>query len=265
MSQPYIVQPPVRLADFDPRFCEKRKKKKTAPETARLCERLDELQHLFYANANRSILIVLQGMDAAGKDGTVRHVLSAVNPAGVEVANFKQPTTNELARDYLWRVHYRVPRRGNIGVFNRSHYEDVLVVRVNEIQPRKVWESRFQQINDFERMLTENGTIILKFFLHISKEEQAERFKSRITDRRKNWKLSQSDMDVRKQWDAYQEAYEDVLNRCSTPEAPWHIIPADRKWFRNFVIARTLVETLESMDLDWPKPTSDLSKITVPD
>lgn len=265
VSQPYIVQPPIRLAKFDSRFCEGRKKKETRSETAKLCQRLNHLQQLFYANADHALLIVLQGMDASGKDGTVRHVLSAVNPAGVDVANFKQPTSNELARDYLWRVHHRVPRYGQIGVFNRSHYEDVLVVRVNTMVPKPVWARRYQQINDFERMLSENRYTILKFFLHISKKEQKERFQSRMDDEHKNWKLSQADMDVRKEWDAYQTAYEDVLNKCSTPHAPWHIIPADRKWFRNYLIARILVETFESFNHSWPKPTEDISKIKIPD
>jgi PPK2 family polyphosphate:nucleotide phosphotransferase len=226
-------------------------------------ERLRELQHLLYADKRYSLLIVLQGLDAAGKDGTIRHVMSGVNPQGCEVRSFKAPSTEERSRDFLWRIHRAVPPRGNIGIFNRSHYEDVLVVRVHDLVPKSVWKHRYRQINEFEQMLTENGVTILKFFLHISKDEQKKRFEARIQDSSRNWKLSLPDFEERKHWDNYTEAYEEALARCSTAAAPWHVIPANKKWFRNYLVADLVVGALDNMRLKYPAPTVDISKVTL--
>jgi len=263
MKQPIRVTPPVRLKDFDPSYCHGLDKDATREKTAKLCQRIGELQELLHANVRHAVLILLQGMDTSGKDGTVKHVLQCVNPAGVETANFKAPSSEELAHDYLWRVHQRVPRYGNFGIFNRSHYEDVLIVRVLKLQPEPVWRARYDQINAFEKHLTENRVILLKFFLHISKEEQAERLKARLEDRRKNWKFEMGDLQMRAKWRQFQKAYEDALNRCSMPWAPWHVIPADRKWYRDYIVARTVVDALEKLKLKWPKPREDLSKIKI--
>jgi PPK2 family polyphosphate:nucleotide phosphotransferase len=225
--------------------------------------RLRELQHLLYADKRYALLIVLQGLDAAGKDGTIRHVMSGVNPQGCEVRSFKAPSTEERARDYLWRIHRAVPARGNIGIFNRSHYEDVLIVRVHDLVPKAVWKHRYRQINEFEHMLTENGVSILKFFLHISKEEQKKRFEARIQDSSRNWKLSLPDFEERKHWDNYTQAYEEALARCSTEAAPWHVIPANKKWFRNYLVADLVVRALDNMRLKYPAPTVDISKVTL--
>lgn len=229
----------------------------------KLTKRLEELQELLYAEGRHKVLIVLQGMDAAGKDGTIRHVFDGTNPQGVKVASFKQPTTLEMAHDYLWRVHRQTPGRGEITIFNRSHYEDVLVVRVNNLVPPEVWERRYDQIVQFEKMLSDEGTTIRKFFLHISKEEQKARFEARLTEPSKNWKFSLGDLEVREQWDSYMEAYEAVLNRTSSEETPWYVIPADRKWYRNLAISQILVETLESLDMRFPEPEEGLDQVTV--
>jgi PPK2 family polyphosphate:nucleotide phosphotransferase len=226
-------------------------------------EHLRELQHLLYADNRYALLVVLQAMDTGGKDGTIRHVMSGLNPVGCEVTSFKAPTDAELEQDFLWRVHQAVPAKGMIGVFNRSHYEDVLVVRVHEIVPEKVWSQRYWQINAFERMLTENGVVILKFFLHISKAEQARRLKNRLQDKEKHWKFSPSDLKERKRWADYQKAYEDAINECSTEWAPWMIVPADKKWARDCMVARAMVERLESLKLRYPKPETDLSLAVV--
>jgi PPK2 family polyphosphate:nucleotide phosphotransferase len=225
--------------------------------------RLRELQLLLYADKRYSLLIVLQGLDAAGKDGTIRHVMSGVNPQGCDVTSFKAPSSEELARDYLWRIHKAVPPRGTIGIFNRSQYEDVLIVRVHKLVPKSVWGQRYQQINDFERMLTDNGTTILKFFLHISKEEQKKRFEARIQDSSRNWKLSLPDFEERQHWDDYTAAYEDALSKCSTKEAPWYVIPANKKWFRNYLVAELVAKALENMRLKYPAPSVDISKVVL--
>src|SRR5712692_3855232 len=217
-------------------------------------ERLRELQQLLYADKRYALLIVLQALDAGGKDGTIRHVMSGVNPQGCEVTSFKAPTQEELAHDYLWRVHKAVPHRGNIGIFNRSHYEDVLIARVHKLVPKGVWSKRYRQINDFERTLSENGVTILKFFLHISKDEQKKRFEARMTDPARNWKLSLPDFEERKHWDDYAEAYQDALRECSTPWAPWYVIPANHKWFRNYLVAELIVKALDEMKLKYPPP-----------
>jgi PPK2 family polyphosphate:nucleotide phosphotransferase len=263
MKQPLQVVPPIRLKDFDPGFCHGLDKDATREKTVKLCQRIGELQELLHANARQSVLILLQGMDASGKDGAVKRVLEFVNPAGVETTNFKAPSTLDRAHDYLWRIHQAVPRYGNIGVFNRSHYEDVLVVRVMKLEPARVWRARYEQINAFEKHLAENRVILLKFFLHLNKAEQAERLKARLEDQRKKWKFEAADLEMRQKWPQFQRAYEAALNHCSTPWAPWHLVPADRKWYRDFVIARTVVDALEQLKLKWPKPREDLSKIKI--
>lgn len=226
-------------------------------------ERLRELQQLLVADGRHALLVVLQAMDTGGKDGTIRHVMSGLNPAGCAVTSFKVPSAEELAHDFLWRIHRAVPPRGKIGVFNRSHYEDVLVVRVHGLVPDAVWTARYRQINEFERHLTENGVAILKFYLHISKAEQAERLRERIEDKSKNWKFAAGDLEERKLWNRYMTAFEDAVNRCSTPWARWHVVPANKKWARDALIARAMVEKLESLRLRYPKPKFDLSKIVV--
>lgn len=263
MSQPLKVQAPIRLRDFNPDFHNGLDKDEVHKKTLKLGQRIGELQELLHADARQALLIILQGMDTSGKDGTERHVLQFVNPAGVETANFKVPSSEDLAHDFLWRVHKLLPRYGNIGVFNRSHYEDVLIVRVLKLQPPSVWRARYDQINAFERQLVANGVLVLKFFLHISRAEQAERLKARLTDSRKNWKFSPDDMKMRAHWPKFQKAYEDAINFCSTHYAPWHIVPSNRKWYRDYVISRTVVKALESMNLQWPKPHEDLSKFKV--
>jgi PPK2 family polyphosphate:nucleotide phosphotransferase len=224
---------------------------------------LAKLQNLLYAQNKYALLIVLQGMDTSGKDGTIRHVMSGVSPLGVTVKPFKAPSPEELAHDFLWRVHQAVPRRGMIGIFNRSHYEDVLIVRVHELVPKKVWKTRYDQINAFERILAENNVLLLKFFLHISKSEQRARLEQRLKDPTRYWKLSLDDVEERRYWSDYRKAYEAVLQRCSTKWAPWHIVPANKKWYRNLVVAKTIVESLRNLGLSYPPPAVDLSKIVI--
>jgi len=223
-------------------------------------ERLGELQPVFYADGRHALLIVLQGRDASGKDGVVRTVIGACNPAGVRVQGFKAPTPVELAHDYLWRLHQVMPERGMMGIFNRSHYEDVLVVRVHGLVPEDVWSKRYEQINNFEKMLSENRVVILKFFLHVSRDEQRQRLIDRVEDETKNWKFNAGDLDERDRWDEYTEAYRDALNKCSTEWAPWYLVPADKNKARNYLIARRIVETLEGLDLEYPEPKTDLKQ-----
>jgi PPK2 family polyphosphate:nucleotide phosphotransferase len=224
---------------------------------------LEELQELFYAAHQFGLLIVLQAMDAGGKDGTIRHVFDGVNPQGVKVANFKVPTSVELDHDYLWRIHQRTPGKGDFVIFNRSHYEDVLVVRVREIVSQDVWSKRYDQINDFERMLSEEGTKILKFYLHIDKAEQRERFQARLDEPHKNWKFNPKDLDDRALWDDYMRAYGEAISRTSTTWAPWYIVPANRKWYRNVVVSSILVDCLNSMELKLPEVQFDPTKIAI--
>jgi PPK2 family polyphosphate:nucleotide phosphotransferase len=224
---------------------------------------LSKLQNLLYAQSKHALLVVLQGMDTSGKDGTIRHVMSGVSPLGVTVKAFKKPNEEELAHDFLWRVHRSVPKHGFIGIFNRSHYEDVLVVRVHELVPKKVWKSRFEQINRFEKNLVENNVIVLKFFLHISKNEQRQRLEERLKDPTRYWKFSLADVEERAYWSDYRKAYEDVLERCNTKWAPWHIVPSNKKWYRNLVVAETIVHTLRDLNMTYPAPASDLSKIVI--
>ena len=237
-------------------------KEETVAKSDKLCGKLDDLQELMFAEHKHKLLIVLQGMDTSGKDGTVRHVMQGVSPQSVRAVPFKKPTESELEHDFLWRVHAQVPATGEIVIFNRSHYEDVLVVRVHELVPEKVWRKRYGQINDFEKMLTETGTTILKFFLHISRDEQRERLQARIDDPTKRWKFQHGDIEERKLWDDYQKAYEDALEKTSTKWAPWTVVPANRKWFRNYVVAKTVVDTLENFDMEYPQPKLGVKKIT---
>jgi PPK2 family polyphosphate:nucleotide phosphotransferase len=223
-------------------------------------QRIADLQERLYAEEKRSLLVVLQGIDAAGKDGTVKHVLRGTNPAGVRVYSFKEPTNDELAHDFLWRYHQATPANGMIHVFNRSHYEDVIVVRVKDLAPEELWRSRFDSINDFERMLVREGTTIVKFLLHISKDEQLEKFRERLERSDKYWKWSANDMKERERWDDYQRAYEEAVAATSTPWAPWYVVPADHRWFRNYVIARVLVGTLQAMDPRFPEPPEDVRR-----
>ncbi len=228
---------------------------------ARNAERLDELQARLFAEADRSLLVVLQGLDTAGKDGTARAVFTGVSPLAIETHAFGVPGPHEAAHDYLWRVHSRVPARGRIGVFNRSHYEDVLVVRVEGLVPEDRWRRRYDHINDFERMLVDEGTTIVKCFLHISPEEQLERLQSRIEVPRKNWKVKRSDFETRARWWDYRAAYEELLSRCSTDHAPWHVVPSDRKWARNAIVSEIVCRTLEGMDPKYPRSEHDLDEI----
>jgi PPK2 family polyphosphate:nucleotide phosphotransferase len=227
-------------------------------EMPAIVERIADLQARLYAEEERSLLVVLQGIDAAGKDSSVKHVFRGVNPQGCRVYTFKQPSADEAAHDFLWRYHQDTPGRGMIHVFNRSHYEDVLVVRVKGLVSEERWRSRYDSINDFERMLVREGTVVLKFFLHISKEAQLERFRERLEREDKHYKFSASDVRERRHWDDYQQAFTDMLTHTSTRWAPWHVVPADHKWFRNYVVARTVAGTLEAMDPRWPEPDADV-------
>src|SRR5262245_31066804 len=224
---------------------------------------LVKLQNLLYACSHKALLIILQGMDTSGKDGTIRHVMSGLSPLGVQVKAFKVPTHEELAHDFLWRIHKEVPRKGDIGIFNRSHYEDVLVVRVHGLVSRKIWRARYEQINNFERMLVKNDVIVLKFFLHISKSEQKKRLEDRLTDPTRYWKFTLQDVEERRHWSDYRKAYEEALSRSSTKWAPWYIVPADHKWYRNLVVAETIVRTLKDLDMEYPPPTLDISKVKI--
>jgi PPK2 family polyphosphate:nucleotide phosphotransferase len=262
-KQPIVIKGKIRLSDFDPDPTKGVDKAKTREKTAGHCQRIGDLQELLYANSKYSILLVFQGLDASGKDGSVRSVLHYVNPAGVETANFKVPSAEERAHDYLWRVHKVVPRSGNIGVFNRSHYEAVLAERVLKFIRKKEWLQRYEQIVAFERMLVENNVLLLKFCLYISKEEQAARFRERLSNPHKYWKFSQADLKARQHWGDYQEAYEDMLNATSHDAARWHLIPADRNWYRDYLISRTVLHAMEGLKMKWPKPTEDLSKVKV--
>jgi PPK2 family polyphosphate:nucleotide phosphotransferase len=239
------------------------KKKDGRASLAELKPRLADLQRRLWAEGERGLLVVLQAMDTGGKDGTIRHVFGGVNPQGVHVRGFGVPTEWELDHDYLWRVHQHTPERGAITIFNRSHYEDVLVVRVKDLAPEKRWSKRYGHIRDFERLLADEGTVIVKFFLHISKEEQRERLQARLDDPAKNWKFRRGDLDDRALWDDYMRAYEDAISETSAEHAPWYVVPADRKWYRNLVVSTVLVETLERMDPRYPEPEEDLTNVVV--
>jgi PPK2 family polyphosphate:nucleotide phosphotransferase len=253
----------VDLATVDPAATHGHTKASAAKELDAGLARLTGLQDRIWAEGRQRVLIVLQGIDAAGKDGTVKHVMSAFNPMGCVVTSFKVPTPVEAAHDFLWRVHQRAPGKGEISIFNRSHYEDVLVVRVHDIAPKRIWSRRYDQINAFERLLVEEGTTILKFFLYIDRDEQRKRFQTRLDDPKKRWKFRLGDLEERARWDAYIAAYEDALSRCSTAEAPWYVIPANRNWFRNLAVADILADTLDDLDPRYPEPTEDLSGVVV--
>jgi len=251
----------IKLGEIDPSDTHGHEKAAAAEQLQKNLDRMSVLQYLLYAESKRSLLVVLQGIDAGGKDGTIQHVMSGLNPQGVRVTSFKVPEGAEKRHDYLWRVHSAVPEFGQIGIFNRSHYEDVLVVRVHKLVPKPVWEKRYSQINDFERMLTDNGTRIVKLLLYIDKDEQAKRFRERLDDKQKNWKFSPADLKEREHWDEYISAYQDMLRNCSTKNAPWYVIPANRKWFRNLAVSQIVREELEAMRLRHPEPVADLSAI----
>jgi len=231
--------------------------------TEKAVERLDALQSLLYAENKHALLILLQGMDAAGKDGTIRHVMSGVNPQGCRVTSFKVPTPDEAEHDFLWRAHMAVPERGQIGIFNRSYYEDVLIVRVHKFAPEKVWKRRFEQINGFEELLAQNHVTILKFFLYVSADEQKKRLEARLKDPRHQWKFSPSDFAERQFWDDYMDAYEDALTKCGTEMAPWFVVPSDHRWFRNLAISSIIAQTLGDFDMHYPRPKIDLSQYKI--
>jgi len=263
----YRVKPGshVDLCEWDPndKSAFPGKKKEGRKQLLELNQRLEELQELLYAEHKHKVLIVLQAMDTGGKDGTIRHVFEGVNPQGVRVAGFKKPTTEELDHDFLWRVHKQAPARGEIVIFNRSHYEDVLVVRVHNLAPQEVWSKRYDHINDFERMLVDEGTTILKFFLHIDLDEQKERLQARLDEPNKRWKFNPEDLEERKLWPQYVKAYEDAISKTSTDWAPWYIVPANRKWYRNLVIGTVIIETLKDLDMRYPEAEFDPADIKI--
>lgn len=261
MSYAYKVgSEKIKLKQYDANFTAGLNKEKAQEHFNRLNAELDSLQEEMYAAGTHSILMILQGMDTSGKDGAIRHVLRNVDPQGCRVESFKAPTEEELAHDFLWRVHKVVPRRGMFGVFNRSHYEDVIVVRVHDLVPERVWKARYEQINQFEALLTSGNTIVLKFFLHISNDEQEQRLLAREQDAVKAWKLSAGDWREREHWDDYMKAYEDMLNRCNTKSAPWYIVPANKKWFRNLAISEVLVETMKEYLPSWQARLDEMRK-----
>jgi PPK2 family polyphosphate:nucleotide phosphotransferase len=260
----FVVEPgaKVRLSKIDPSYKGKYEShEKAAPEIAQNLERMQKLQYLLYADGSQSLLVVLQALDAAGKDGVVRHVFSGVNPQGTAVFGFKQPSKEEAAHDFLWRAHLRTPAKGQIVIFNRSHYEDVLVVRVHNLVPEPVWSKRYDLINDFEKMLSANGTHILKFYLHISPEEQLARFAQRLDDPSRNWKISESDYSERKLWPQYVDAYQDAMASTSTKRAPWYVIPANHKWFRDLAISQIIADTMDEMGLKLPSAQVNIADI----
>ena len=261
----FVVKPGrrLKLSDFDPAYHGKHKSAERAgKDLAHYREKISKLQRTLYGDGSKALLIVLQGIDGAGKDGTCWHVISAMDPQGVKVTGFKQPTPAERDHDFLWRVHPHAPRKGEIAIFNRSHYEDVLIARVHNLVPAPVWEARYAFVNNWERLLhLDNHTTIIKLFLYISKEEQLERFKQRLDDPARQWKISKNDYSERDYWDDYITAFEAALNTCSTPYAPWYVIPANHKWFRNLAVSQIIADTLEDMDPHWPKPSVDINEI----
>jgi PPK2 family polyphosphate:nucleotide phosphotransferase len=265
--KPHRVKPgsKVDLSDIDPGSTPgvKGGRKDASGRLQELCDRLRVLQESLWAEHKHKVLVVLQGMDTSGKDGTISHVFESVNPLGVQVVAFKSPSPEELEHDFLWRVHAKVPASGEIVIFNRSHYEDVLVARVQELVPPEVWKRRYDQINDFERLLAETGTTVLKFFLHISKDEQKERLQARLDDPAKQWKFRKGDLLDRARWDDFMDAYETALSRTSQKHAPWYVVPADRKWYRNLVVAEVLVQALEDLEIKTPEPEEDLKGVVI--
>jgi PPK2 family polyphosphate:nucleotide phosphotransferase len=261
----FIVQPgaEVRLAGIDPGYhCAYESREMAQPEIRSLLHKLDQLQYMLYAEKKHSLLIVFQGLDACGKDGVIRHLLSGMNPAGCRVVPFKRPKPEELEHDFLWRIHPHVPAKGEVVIFNRSHYEDVLIVRVHHLAQSNNWSERYELINDFERLLAiENNTTILKFLLYISKKEQLTRFKQRLDDPTRRWKISEADYQERTYWNRYMEAFEDMLHKTSTRHAPWFVIPSNHKWFRDLAVSQIIADTIENLDLQLPKPGVDLAKM----
>jgi PPK2 family polyphosphate:nucleotide phosphotransferase len=253
----------VKLADLDPNATHGHRKESSKESLAEGLTRLNSLQDRIYAESKHPVLIVLQGIDAAGKDGVIRHVMNAFNPMGCPVTSFKVPTTIEAAHDYLWRVHQHTPGRGEIAIFNRSHYEEVLIVRVRDFVPKSVWSRRYAQINDWEKMLVDDGMTILKFFLFIDPEEQRQRLQDRIDNPAKRWKFRSADLGERKLWDQYTVAYEDALSRCSTEWAPWYVIPANRNWFRDLAVAEIVADTLDDLKPAYPPGEPGMEGITV--
>ena len=267
-ARKFMVKPggDFRMKQLDPSSTPGIKSKEEGrAELERMTQRLSELQRVFYAECKHSLLVVLQGMDTGGKDGTIRHVFGPLNPQGVRVSSFKAPSAEELAHDFLWRIHVKAPKKGMIRIFNRSHYEEVLVVRVHNLVPKREVDRRYGQINAFEKHLTENGTTVLKFCLHISKKEQKERLQARLARPDKQWKFNSGDLAERKLWNQYERAYERAISECSMPWTPWYVIPSDRKWYRNYAVARIVLETLESMKLRYPKSEQGLDKIVIED
>lgn len=264
-NKEFLIEPgtEVKLGEIDPGYHGAHESRETAdPETSSLVMKLDRLQYLMYAESKHSLLIVLQGLDASGKDAVIRHVLGGMNPAGCRIVSFKRPKKEELDHDFLWRVHPHLPARGEMAIFNRSHYEDVLAARVHHLADVNLWSKRYDLINDFERLLvTENNTTVLKFFLYISKKEQLARFKQRLDDPAQRWKISDADYQERAYWGRYTEAFEDMLGKTSTPYAPWFVIPANHKWFRDLAISQIVTRTLEDLDMKWPAPAVDLADI----
>jgi PPK2 family polyphosphate:nucleotide phosphotransferase len=266
LDSPYLVTPGKKFHISDVKTNDTgpfKEKDETAAEIKKNLKKLSDLQELLYAESKHALLVVLQAMDTGGKDGAIRHVFSGVNPQGCSVTSFKVPTELEKAHDFLWRIHQAVPARGMIGIFNRSQYESVLVERVHNLVPEKVWRNRYDQINDFEEMLTDEGVIILKFFLHISKEEQKRRLLARLEDPEKHWKFSVNDLKERELWDDYQEAYQDAISKCSTKAAPWFVVPADHKWFRNWVLSDTIVRALRKLHMKYPEAPKNLDKVVI--
>ena len=251
----------IRLGKWDPKFIGEHTKKEALRKIEKLREQISDMQMRLYAEHQRSLLICLQGQDASGKDGVVRHVIGSMNPEGCRVVNFKAPSKEELDHDFLWRIEHLMPRKGEVVIFNRSHYEDVLIVRVHDLVPKSIWSRRYKQINDFEQRQLANGTHILKFFLHISKEEQLERFEQRLDDPAKRWKISEADYTEREYWEEYEKAYEEVFAKCNSTAAPWFLIPADHKWFRDLAISEIIVAALEALKIQVPKPTVDIADI----
>jgi len=268
MVRPFMIAPgqPVSLSRFDPDYHGEYVSKDDPAVKEKLqtdLRAMAELQEKLYAEGKQALLVVLQGMDTAGKDGTIRHVMSGLNPQSCQVVCFKVPTSDELAHDFLWRVHRCTPAKGHIAVFNRSHYEDVLVVRVKGLVSQDVWRRRYEHINAFEKLLADSGTRVVKLFLHISKDEQRRRLKERLADPTKQWKFNPEDLRERERWDEYMAAYEDALSLCSTPWAPWYVVPANHKWYRNLVVADVLTRTLTEMGPDYPPPQVDVAKLEI--
>ena len=260
MNQPLPVAPgrDIRLADFDPDFHDGLDRDQAEAETRLHCAKLDELAYRLLAEAKRAVVVVLQGIDTSGKDGTIRTLASGISPQCLDVKSFKAPSALELSHDFLWRVHGAIPAHGRIGIFNRSQYEDVVVVRVRKLVPPHVWQERYAQINAFEKLLHDGGLTFVKCFLHISKEEQRKRLEERLRDPKKQWKLGPDDLEDRKHWNDFQTAYDDALTHCNTEYAPWHIVPADRKWYRNLVVARLVRQAIERLDPQFPPFDSSL-------